>query len=59
MSIYDDIKREKLEHLLEWLQEQEPTEELIKLMARLEQQITFLKLPPEEGEKYFKSIDTR
>ena len=55
MSIYDDIKREKLEHLLKYLQKEEPQNEgTLKLIKRVEQQIAFLKLSPEErGEKYF------
>ena len=58
MGFYDDIKRGKLEHLLKYLQEEEPAnEETLKLIKRVEQQIAFLKLSPEErGEKYF---DTR
>ena len=54
MSYYDDIKRSKLEHLLVQLQKQEATLEITKLIKRVEQQIAFLKLSPEErGEKYF------
>jgi hypothetical protein len=48
MSIYDDIKIEKLENLLEWLKEELPKDvsgETAKLIKRVEQQITFLKLP--------------
>ena len=59
MSIYDDIKIEKLENLLEWLKEELPKDvsgETAKLIKRVEQQIAFLKLPPEEGEKYFNDI---
>lgn len=57
MSIYDDIKRSKLEHLLVHLQSQEASLETTKLIKRVEQQIAFLKLSLEErGEKYF---DTR
>ena len=59
MTIYDDIKIEKLESLLEWLYEESlkgPSDETEKVIKRVRQQITFLKLPPEEGEKYFNNI---
>ena len=48
MTIYDDIKIEKLESLLVWLNEELPKDssnETAKLIKRVEQQIAFLKLP--------------
>ena len=45
MTIYDDIKIEKLEYLLDWLNEQDQDDETVKLTKRVEQQIAFLKLP--------------
>lgn len=55
MTIYDDIKLEKLEHLLIWLCEERsthPSEELEKLIQRVEQQVTFMKLPEDVLKKY-------
>lgn len=59
MSIYTEIKLGKLKHLYGWLLEEKeasPSDELSKLISRVEQQITFLELPEEEGRKYFEAL---
>lgn len=51
MTIYEEIKLDKLKHLYDWLIEEKeahPTDELLKLIKRVEQQITFLELPEDK-----------
>lgn len=51
MTIYEEIKLDKLKHLQEWLLEEKaahPTPELHKLIKRVDQQITFLELPDDK-----------
>lgn len=51
MTIYEDIKLDKLKHLYDWLLEEKvahPTDELFKFIKRVEQQIAFLELPEDK-----------